>query len=388
MLLAMLSRYLLLVLQVVSDHTWVQHRCMVTGVEAIKAPPEPRSQPSCSWSPKLAGHSPGSSLRQLQTADYAHCQQACCAALPGCQAIIFAEGGSTCFLLDRKYEGNFAPATGVYVADLNCTHGVPLACAPPPPPPVMRTRVNISSECFQLATASGPLGMKLSSVSFWENTGRPQHVGEWYFDARAGKFYVWPLPAAVIRGATITASVAIRETLVAIEGASDITWANITFTHAAWFRAASPEGFVERYGGVLFQAKGAAAGALIPSHAAVMVRSSNNIHIHGCTFAALGAWGIRLYDGSQQCSVERSTFAELSGGGICLGNVNDSAVVDPRRQMAHITVADNTLTDVRAQFMVVLTLTQTDLHLRVTSHRENYRLLPPNRFIRFFSRGA
>ena len=56
--------------------------------------------------------------------------------------------------------------------------------------------------------------------------------------------------------------------------------------------------------------------------------------------------GLRLANGTQQASVSHCSFHDLSGGGICLGNVDDSAEEDPAYQMARITVEDNSITAV------------------------------------------
>lgn len=90
--------------EIVSDHTWVQHRCPITGVKKLTIPPPPPPPPpihaTCEWSPKTPGHSPGSSLNKTSAGSYSQCQALCCEALPLCQGIIF--GPPFCYLLDRK----------------------------------------------------------------------------------------------------------------------------------------------------------------------------------------------------------------------------------------------------------------------------------------------
>ena len=92
----------------------------------------------------------------------------------------------------------------------------------------------------------------------------------------------------------------------------------------------STEGIVERYGGTLFQLQG---HGLVPSPAAVMVANSSRVEMIGCTFERLGAWGVRLYNGTQASAVRRCRFADLSGGGVMIGNVNDTAETDPERHV-------------------------------------------------------
>jgi hypothetical protein len=144
--------------ELVSDHTWVQHRCPVTAVSAAPVPPPPPPPPpgpaaSCFWGPKTAGHSPGASFNVTRAATYEDCQKRCCEALPQCLAIIF---NANCYLLERKFEGNYGSGGG-FVADLNCTHPGLAVCAPSPPPPAMRSRVHVSAACWQKATQPGAL---------------------------------------------------------------------------------------------------------------------------------------------------------------------------------------------------------------------------------------
>ena len=83
------------------------------AVTSLPPPPAPTPQPpgppaTCHWSPKTAGHSPGSSLKKFRSTNYEACQRACCDALPACEAIIF--NTVTCYLADRKVTGSALPA--------------------------------------------------------------------------------------------------------------------------------------------------------------------------------------------------------------------------------------------------------------------------------------
>jgi hypothetical protein len=48
--------------------------------------------------------------------------------------------------------------------------------------------------------------------------------------------------------------------------------------------------------------------------------------------------------------VSRCTFSDLSGGGVTLGNVNDTKETDPSRQMARVHVADNNIINSGREF--------------------------------------
>jgi hypothetical protein len=74
------------------------------------------------------------------------------------------------------------------------------------------------------------------------------------------------------------------------------------------------------------------------------------VQFRQCSFSQLGAWGLRLFNGTQHALVSRCTFDDLSGGGICVGNVDDSFETRPRYQMAFITVEDNEVTNVGREY--------------------------------------
>ena len=269
------------------------------------------------WGPKIAGHSPGSSIRKVPASSWEECQQLCCAALPACQAIIFNE---ECYLLDRKYEGNYGPGGG-FVADLNCTAGRPPRCTPSPPPPQFSAVINVSTPCFSTASRPGALALKTSSVSFFENTGTFTAAGQFYVNRTSGRVLVSGerAPEQAVFGVT--------QTLLNVAGAHDITWQNVSFMHSGWSEP-STKGFVERYGNVLTpigDEKG-----LVMTPAAVMVANATRVSFEECTFEQLGAWGIRLFNATQDAVVSRCTFNDLSGGGVCLGNTDDSAETRPQ----------------------------------------------------------
>ena len=82
-------------------------------------------------------------------------------------------------MLGRKFEPNFSPTPGVFVADLNCTGSV-ASCGPAPPPPVYRTNLTISGPCFERAARTGALGLSAATVAFFENTGSFTAYGQFY----------------------------------------------------------------------------------------------------------------------------------------------------------------------------------------------------------------
>ena len=72
---------------------------------------------------------------------------------------------------------------------------------------------------------------------------------------------------------------------------------------------------------------------LVSSPAAVVVAASHDVTFESCEFERLGAWGLRLCNGTQRATVSRCQFHDLSGGGICLGNVDDTTQANPELQV-------------------------------------------------------
>lgn len=329
--------------ELVSDHTWVQHRCPVVGIDAIVAPPSPPPTPpappaTCTWGTPVRGRSPGSSYKQFNAPSWGMCQSACCAALPMCESILFYGPGQTCYLLNRKFESNFSSGTGM-LADLNCSQG-PQVCAPPPPPPVHRTQVRIAQPCYSVATRPGALALSTQTVSFFENTGQFTRTGQFYINVTTNQIEVSTdvAPTKAVFG--------VKQTLLLAAGVHDVEYHNLTFAHSGWSEP-SAVGMVERYGGVLNNLAG---GPQYMVPAAVTVANASSVTFSGCTFTQLGAWGLRLANASQGIVVSRNIFEDLSGGGICVGNLNDTKETQPQYQMANISIEDNTLTDLGQEY--------------------------------------
>ena len=140
---------------------------------------------------------------------------------------------------------------------------------------------------------------------------------------------------------------AVTEKLLTASGAHDIEWYNLSFAHSGW-PTPSTQGIVERYGGTLFKL-GGAHGELMSSAAAVDIGSSHRIKFVGCRFEKLGAWGLRLRNGTQDAAVTRCNFTDLSGGGVCIGDWHDMQS-PPSKQMARVVVEDNTLVGLGVEF--------------------------------------
>jgi hypothetical protein len=68
---------------------------------------------------------------------------------------------------------------------------------------------------------------------------------------------------------------------------------------------------------------------LVMATAAVQFKSGTDIVVQNCTFSQLGAWGLAVTYGAKRTEISRSTFTDCSGGGVYLGNVNETRASDP-----------------------------------------------------------
>ena len=342
-------------IELISDHTWVQHRCILASITKLPVPPSSSSSSSpCTWGPIEDGASPGSSLpgpKLLNVPNVSSCQAHCCQAQSsGCQGIIFhalksPSNLTNCYLLNRDYKPNFIPQGNSFCAALNG-----------PPPPAFSTRINVSSECWETARVSG-YG-QLTYPSRFENVpvfgSNHKQRGEWWLD-RVGKRIVVSLPesAATPSGPPLASDFVWSKDsnlLQLHDGAHDISFINLTFAHSTWNQPNTNAGFVERYGNVYFAPQRT---RLVSPHAAVMVANAARISFTHCTFEKLGAWGLRIYNGSTFVSVTRSSFRDLSGGAIMIGNVNDTnGETRPASQTitGHITIEDNVVNRVGVEY--------------------------------------
>ena len=80
--------------------------------------------------------------------------------------------------------------------------------------------------------------------------------------------------------------------------------------------------------------------ALRMAEAAVSVRRGTDVVVEGCTFRQLGAWGLALTEGPLRTRAAHNTFHDTAGGGLYLGNVNETAISSARKPTL-VEITDN-----------------------------------------------
>lgn len=323
-------------IEFVKQGPFTQDRCPVASVTAL--PPTPASRGcggtgGCSWGQKLAGRSPGSTMQSIANLSYADCQAECCkranASTP-CKGILYKDTSLLCYLVDRDVLSNFSPGAG-FVSNMN------------PAPVAYRTAINISVPCITMARGYkwGPNGYP----DYLENTGTFSSPGQFYLDRKKGVILATLLPehAPPAGGGAVPAVMGLNETLLTVSGAHDLEWRSTSFAHTGWTQA-NADGYVERFSNLFLTP----AGYRSPK-SAVSVKDSRRIVFDGCNFTRLGAFGIRIYNGSQDVVVKYCNFMDSSGGAVMLGDPNENEA-PVENQNARITIADNSMTHLSLEY--------------------------------------
>ena len=143
-----------------------------------------------------------------------------------------------------------------------------------------------------------------------ENRVRPPPAGD-FVSSREYLYYRPPADAPF--AAPSDAWVPLLGAVVNASGLVSHTFCNLTFTHATWQQASSPDGYVPTQSAVtpLGEPLGAA-----------RFMNVTNVSIQGCTFANLGAaYALSVGGASHSVAIRASRFDSLAGGAIKLGNV-------------------------------------------------------------------
>ena len=128
----------------------------------------------------------------------------------------------------------------------------------------------------------------------------------------------------------------------ALRPVHDITFRGITFAYDTW-TLPNAVGYLDNQAGVLWDAR-TGAPERIPG--AVSVSRGRRIRFTGDTFTHLGGYGLDLGAGTQDSSAVGNVFADLSGGGVSVGEMDDYYLTRPALMTSRDTVADNVITNV------------------------------------------
>ena len=86
------------------------------------------------------------------------------------------------------------------------------------------------------------------------------------------------------------------------------------------------------------------------AEAAVHFVESMDVTIADCEFRQTGAWGLGLTRGTSYTTVSRNRFFDTSGGGVYLGNVNETRSNSSAPRPTELSVTDNTIINTGVEY--------------------------------------
>jgi hypothetical protein len=181
--------------------------------------------------------------------------------------------------------------------------------------------------------------------------------GEWYLDEASSKFYYMPLAGQDLTHVDVEAPV--LEALVTGGGTPaaplhNVIFHRIQFSYATWLGPSGPNGFSEIQANYLvWGTAGPQAGNAefswyqIPAN--VSLTYAQNVQFTDDAFVHLGAAGLGLGDGVQNCLVQGNVVADTSGNAIELGN-DDMRNATGADQTLGNTIKDNHVFDAPVEY--------------------------------------
>ncbi|MEU6423648.1 right-handed parallel beta-helix repeat-containing protein [Streptomyces spiralis] len=172
---------------------------------------------------------------------------------------------------------------------------------------------------------------RYSGVSYFENAPELLDTpGEFVWDPKTRTVTYLPRPGEDMRRAAVETPA--TEHLVVLDGAHDIRLSGLTFSYAAYDQPNTDEGYAGTQAGLTLT------GATGPTDhagryytkpsAAVTVRGGHHVTIDDSAFSRLGGAGVILEAGTQDSTVTRSAFTDLSSGAVYVGDTEPDPPAD------------------------------------------------------------
>ena len=182
-------------------------------------------------------------------------------------------------------------------------------------------------------------------------------AGEWYLDGASSKVYYYPRAGQNL--ATLDVEAPVLEALVTGGGTAasplhDVVFDGLQFSYATWMGPSGPNGFSEVQANYTVWGNGdpTAGNAEFLYHqipANVSLTYAQNVRFVNSAFVHLGAAGLALGNGAQNCVAQGNVFTDISGNGIELGNV-DMRTATGNDQTLGNTIANNHVFDIAVEF--------------------------------------
>ena len=135
-------------------------------------------------------------------------------------------------------------------------------------------------------------------------------------------------------------------------GTKDVAWSDVVFAEATWLQPSSSFGFVELQAGCTCRETCTADDSTwVPTTANILLEGVHNATFDRCTFTRLGACGVSFEGGSQNNSITRSTFSDISGSAVSIGRVDTYNLTgSPSLHDAGNTLADSVVQSAGQEF--------------------------------------
>lgn len=187
--------------------------------------------------------------------------------------------------------------------------------------------------------------------------------GTGYYSLSEGTVYYVPRPGidimpslqawkAVLNGPLIRLS-GDRYAQPSIDAVRFINFERLTFRHNTWLRPNECGGYSADQSGIVWdcaQPPPYEGHATMPVPGALELHAAHNITVSDCRFEHLGSTGVTIEDGSQSVVVQSSSFWDTSCHAVRLAQVDDFNGTDPTRFNAHVTVYNNTMLGLGAEY--------------------------------------
>lgn len=183
--------------------------------------------------------------------------------------------------------------------------------------------------------------------------------GEFYLDSVDGYLYYRPRKNEDLKTAEVILPVI--EKLLTVQGTLDnfvknISFVNIDFAYTTWFYVNDPHGLITVQNNILNPSE--VNDQSYPT-GAVNVYAADGITFEKCKFKSLGINGLNMLAAINNCAVAGCEFGDISGAGMCFGDVANKAKnpIDRRIMLNNNEITNNYFHDTPCEYFAASTLT-------------------------------
>lgn len=192
-----------------------------------------------------------------------------------------------------------------------------------------------------------PIGLPTWIENAYELLDEPR---EWYLDRKAGLLYY--IPAADENLTSAVVIVPVLETLIRGMDVRSVEFRGLTFAYATWLRPNTGDGYAVLQAGWTMTGNWPTTQwpPLARTPGAVTFTNPVDLRFTNSWFIHLGGVGLNLDGSARQNTISGSHFEDISSSGIQLGQVDDFAEKNERRQVRGNLIINNTITRIGVEY--------------------------------------